>query len=101
MASNAERASEAVAGGVHLGGLQGAQEGRPIKRAVLAGEHTLRPLASGLTDDGKPAPRLAISFGYATRAGALLAEHLEGLHGDGSVKPRSRPQSSRPNHATR
>ena len=39
----------------------------------------LRPLVSGLPDDGEPEPRLGISFGdYTNRAGALLIEHLEG-----------------------
>ena len=57
----------------------------------------LRPLASDLTDDGKPAPRMAISFGdYANRTGVLPTEHLEGLHGDGFVKPGSRPTPAAP-----
>ena len=50
----------------------------------------LQPLASGIADDGEPAPRLGISFGdYANRADTLLAEHLEGLGGDRIAKPDS------------
>ena len=50
----------------------------------------LRPLASGIADDGEPVPRLGISFGdYTNRADTLLAEHLEGLHGDRIAKPDS------------
>ena len=60
----------------------------------------LLPLASGLADDGQPEARLGISFGdYANRAGTLLAEHVEGLGGDGIVKPGGRQASSQPNPA--
>ncbi|MDE0693505.1 MAG: transposase [Gammaproteobacteria bacterium] len=48
-----------------------------LRRGTNATE-PLRPLASGLADDGVPAPRLEISFGdYMNGASALLAEHLE------------------------
>ena len=49
-----------------------------LRRGTDAGE-LLRPLVSGLLDDGEPEPRLGISYGdYTNRAGALLIEHLEG-----------------------
>ena len=49
-----------------------------LQRGTSATE-PLAPLASGITDDGEPEPRLGMSFGdYTNRVGALLAEHLEG-----------------------
>ena len=71
-----------------------------LQRDTNAAE-PLRPLASGLADDGEPRPRLGISFGdYANRAGALLAEHLQRPVGDGIDQPFSRRTPGRSNPAS-